>query len=94
MIASIAALKAVLFERVYRHPRVMNVMRAAEGVVHDLFSRCLSDPSAMPENWRLAAEDLEERRRARLVADYVAGMTDRYALAEHRRLFDETPELR
>ncbi|MGD9667535.1 MAG: deoxyguanosinetriphosphate triphosphohydrolase [Hyphomicrobiaceae bacterium] len=94
MVASIAALKAVLFERVYRHERVMNVMRAAEGVVLDLFARCLADPAAMPENWRQAAEGLNERRRARLVADYVAGMTDRYALAEHRRLFDVTPELR
>lgn len=94
MVASIAALKTVLFERVYRHERVMNVMRAAEGVVLDLFARCLADPAAMPENWRQAAEGLNERRRARLVADYVAGMTDRYALAEHRRLFDVTPELR
>lgn len=94
MVASMAALKAVLFERVYRHERVMGVMRAAEGVVLDLFSQCLADPSAMPGNWRRAAQGLGERRRARLVSDYVAGMTDRYALAEHRRLFDVTPELR
>lgn len=94
MLASIGALKAVLFERVYRHERVMQVMRAAEGVVLDLFGRCLAEPSAMPDNWRAAAVGLDERRRARLVADYVAGMTDRYALAEHRRLFDATPELR
>ncbi len=94
MVASIAALKAVLFERVYRHERVMSVMRAAEGVVVDLFMRCLAEPAAMPENWQRAAQGLGERRRARLVADYVAGMTDRYALAEHRRLFDVTPELR
>ncbi len=94
MAASIAALKVVLFERVYRHDRVMNVMRAAEGVVLDLFACCLADPAALPEDWRRAVARLDERRRARLVADYVAGMTDRYALAEHRRLFDVTPELR
>ena len=94
MIESIAALKAELFERVYRHERVMSVMRAAEGVVIDLFARCLFDTEAMPETWARAAADLSERRCARLVADYVAGMTDRYALAEHRRLFDATPELR
>lgn len=94
MIASIAALKDNLFARVYRHERVMRVMRAAEGVVLDLFGRCLAEPAAMPNNWRATAEDLVQRRRARLVADYVAGMTDRYALAEHRRLFDATPELR
>ena len=94
MIDGIIALKDVLFARVYRHERVMHVMRAAEGVVHDLFGRCLADPGAMPQNWQRAADGLGERRRARLVADYVAGMTDRYALAEHRRLFDATPELR
>lgn len=94
MVDSIAALKAELFARVYRHERVMQVMRAAEGVVLDLFGRCLADPDAIPPNWQRAADGLGERRRARLVADYVAGMTDRYALAEHRRLFDATPELR
>jgi dGTPase len=48
----------------------------------------------MQEAWARAAADLDERRRARLIADFVAGMTDRYALAEHRRLFDATPDLR
>jgi dGTPase len=48
----------------------------------------------MPEAWRRAAGALSERRRARVIADFVAGMTDRYAIAEHRRLFDVTPELR
>ncbi len=94
MIDSIKALKQVMFERVYRHERVMAVMRAAEGVVIDLFAHCLREPAAMPPNWQAAASGLPERRRARVVADYVAGMTDRYALAEHRRLFDLTPELR
>ncbi|MCB1506852.1 MAG: deoxyguanosinetriphosphate triphosphohydrolase [Hyphomicrobiaceae bacterium] len=94
MTENLLALKQELFARVYRHDRVMRVMRAAEGVVVDLFAHCLREPSAMPANWNAAAKDLPERRRARLVADYVAGMTDRYALAEHRRLFDATPELR
>jgi dGTPase len=48
----------------------------------------------MPGPWQAEAAGLNETRRARLVADFVAGMTDRYALAEHRRLFDVTPELR
>jgi dGTPase len=48
----------------------------------------------LPETWQAISESLEPRQRARLAADYLAGQTDRYAIAEHRRLFAETPELR
>ena len=94
MASDIARLKAFLFERVYRHERVMRVMRSAETIVRDLFGHYLSAPQAMQEAWAKVATSLDERRRARLIADFVAGMTDRYALAEHRRLFDATPDLR
>lgn len=92
--ADIVGLKSFLFERVYRHDRVMRVMRDAERVVADLFARYLADPAAMAESWYAASQRLAERRRARLIADFVAGMTDRYAIEEHRRLFDATPNLR
>lgn len=92
--ASIAALRAFLFARVYRHDRVMSVMRNAETIVRDLFTRYLADPSTLPHEWYEAATGLPPRRKARLVADFVSGQTDRYALAEHRRLFDATPDLR
>jgi len=94
MAEDIARLKAFLFERVYRHARVMRVMTAAGAIVSDLFARYLSEPQAMQEAWHKAAAGLDEHRRARLIADFVAGMTDRYAIAEHRRLFDATPDLR
>jgi dGTPase len=94
MASDIARLKAFLFERVYRHARVMRVMTGAEAVVRDLFQRYVAEPGAMQEAWHKASLRLDERRRARLVADFVAGMTDRYAIAEHRRLFDATPDLR
>jgi len=94
MAADIARLKGFLLRRVYRHERVMRIMRDAEGVVRDLFGRYLSEPSAMPPAWYAASRALSERRLARLVADFVAGMTDRYAIGEHRRLFDATPNLR
>ena len=94
MAADIARLKAFLFERVYRHERVMSVMRDAERIVGDLFARYMAEPAAMAEAWQAAAQRSRERRRARLIADFVAGMTDRYAIAEHRRLFDATPDLR
>jgi dGTPase len=92
--ADIARLKGFLLQRVYRHERVMRVMRDAEGIVRDLFARYLREPSAMPAAWHAAARGLDERRLARLIADFVAGMTDRYAIGEHRRLFDATPNLR
>jgi dGTPase len=90
----IARLKTFLFERVYRHERVMGVMRDAERIVGGLFARYMAEPHAMAEAWHAASRGLERRRRARLIADFVAGMTDRYAIAEHRRLFDATPNLR
>ena len=56
-----------------------------------LFEAYLSDPSTMPGNWAAKAGQGE---RARAVADYIAGMTDRFAIYEHARLFDGSPELR
>jgi dGTPase len=94
MAADIARLKGFLLRRVYRHELVMRVMRDAEGIVRALFGRYLSEPSAMPPAWYAASRALSERRLARLIADFVAGMTDRYAIGEHRRLFDATPNLR
>ncbi len=94
MAADLAALKAFLFGQVYHHPRVMRVMGAAETVITDLFQRYIDDPGCMPDAWARASAASEPRRRARLVADFVSGQTDRYAIAEHRRLFAATPELR
>jgi dGTPase len=92
--AAIVELRAFLFARVYRHPWVMGVMTRAESIVRDLFQRYLTDPACMPPEWESAGRNLNERRLARLVADFVSGQTDRYAMAEHRRWFDATPELR
>jgi len=87
-------LKNFLFANVYRHPRVMAVMADAEQVVRDLFERYMANPAELPGSWRAAAEADGPSPRAAVVADFVAGMTDRYALGEHRRLFDATPDLR
>jgi dGTPase len=87
-------IKAFLFANMYRHPSVMRVRRDAEQVVRDLFGRFLDDPAAMPAEWRAPGRPRDRAHLARRVADYIAGMTDRYALQEHRRLFDATPELR
>ena len=92
--AELAELRRFLFERLYRHPSVDCDMARAQTVVQDLMARYTADSTAMPRAWSDEASALDERRRARRVADFVAGMTDRYALAEHKRLFPATPELR
>ena len=99
MSAADAAIKGFLYPRMYRHERVMRVRREASAVVARLFDRFVSRPADMPGEWRAGAEDIlatpgGDARFHRLVCDYIAGMTDRYALAEHRRLFGEAPELR
>lgn len=94
MFDDLKKIRAFLFERVYRSPRVNKIVRAAEAVVQDLFGRYVANQTSLPATWQEAGTGLDEWRRARLIADFVSGMTDRYALAEHRRLFDVTPELR
>lgn len=93
MAEALTQIRAFLFARVYRSARVMRVMDRAQGIVRDLFGRYMADAGSLPVAWVAAATGLDARRRARLIADFVAGMTDRFALAEHRRLFDGTPEL-
>jgi len=87
-------IKAFLKRRMYRHARVMRVMDQAAGVIKSLFARYSALPEDLPAEWREGLADAEEAGRARRIADFIAGMTDRYALAEHARLFDSTPELR
>ena len=81
------AIKAVLTAAVYRNGAVMAVMGEAQTVVAALFRRYMADPSALPPDWRPGAEDAETVR-ARRVCDFLAGMTDRYAASEYRRLFE------
>ena len=90
----LADLRTFLFANLYRHPKVMDVMQGAEQIVQDLIHHYTREPSALPGPWRAGIEGLEHRQRMRRIADFVAGMTDRYAISEHRRLFDATPELR
>ena len=88
------AIKSFLWTSMYRHTRVMHVMDEAAGVVRDLFARYSAHPADLPGEWQERLSDMAEPARARRIADFIAGMTDRFALAEHARLFDTTPELR
>ena len=86
-------IKGFLYPRMYRHERVMRVMADAERVVRDLFGHYRAAPADLPEEWRegIGTSDADSARR---IADYIAGMTDRYALIEHAKYFKQTPELR
>ena len=85
-------LKQFLRQRVYRHYKVLRMTSKARRVLRELFQALFEDINLMPPEHRQAAERAEKEHgtagRARAVADYVAGMTDRYAILEHRRLFD------
>jgi dGTPase len=87
------ALKTFLFANLYRHPDVLRMRAEAERVVSDLFDAYFADPSLMAEGWREVLGRADEATKARHVADFLAGMTDPYAIKEHRRLFDHTPDL-
>jgi dGTPase len=93
MAAAEKELKAFLYKHLYRHSEVMRVRTYAEQIVRDLFDAYFADPRAMPDGWREGLDRAEDRIKARSVADFLAGMTDTYALKEHRRLFDHTPDL-
>ncbi|MBZ9987165.1 deoxyguanosinetriphosphate triphosphohydrolase [Mesorhizobium sp. BH1-1-5] len=93
MAAAEKELKAFLYKHLYRHPEVMRVRAEAERIVRELFDVYFADPRAMPDGWREGLDRAEDRIKARSVADFLAGMTDTYALKEHRRLFDHTPDL-
>lgn len=88
-----AAIKAFLFARMYRHPEVLAVRAKANAIVADLFAVFRSDPSRMPGDWRDGLEGANESRIARRIADYIAGMTDTYAVLEHGKFFERTPSL-
>ena len=89
--AADASIKAFLFPNLYHHPRLLRVRSDAERVVRDLFDRYTSRPNEMPREF---ADGGHGEGLARGAADYIAGMTDRFAIGEHRRLFASTPHLR
>jgi len=88
-------IKAMLFKRIYRHPEIMRIRAGAGQIVTDLFGAYMANPKEMQSHyWVDHIAGLAEPARARHVGDYLAGMTDTYAISAHRRLFDHTPDLR
>ena len=85
--------KRFLFAHVYRHEDVLAIRKLVARIVRELFQAYMEKPALMPDEWHEGLQDVETGVQARRVCDYIAGMTDRYAIEEHRRLFDDTPEL-
>lgn len=85
--AELKQIRAFLHQRMYRHWSVQRMRRKAKRVVWELFELFTGAPELMPSDWNLCAA-LDAGGRARVVADYIAGMTDRFALQEHRKLTD------
>ncbi|MCE9649332.1 MAG: deoxyguanosinetriphosphate triphosphohydrolase [Parvibaculum sp.] len=88
MSAHNATLKRFLFERMYRHYRVNRSMSKAKRIVRDLFELLHGEPELLPPEWQLGCDGKLGVKSARRVCDYIAGMTDKFAIEEHRRLFD------
>ncbi|MCE2481593.1 MAG: deoxyguanosinetriphosphate triphosphohydrolase [Alphaproteobacteria bacterium] len=87
MAARAGELRSFLYARMYNHDKQKHAHRKARRIVAELFALFLEHPDRLPKEWRQRREASDDMRGARLVADYIAGMTDRYAIDEHARLF-------
>lgn len=96
--ADLETLRDFLFTNMWRHYKVNRMTSKAKRVVTDLFDLFMAEPNTLPGDWQVygtqALNDMTKTDRARIIADYIASMTDRYAIIEHERLFDLGPILR
>ena len=83
-----AALKTFLMQRMYRHYKVNRSMSKAQRIVTDLFELLHREPDLLPTEWQEGCDGAGGLKTSRRVCDFIAGMTDRFAIEEHRRLFD------
>ncbi|RRN65595.1 deoxyguanosinetriphosphate triphosphohydrolase [Caulobacter sp. 602-1] len=87
MAEDLARLRAFLHERMYRHWRVNRTRSQARRILGEMFALFLKEPEVLPTIWFAKSQNRDEAGRARVVCDYIAGMTDRFAIEEHRKLF-------
>ena len=88
LLKQLIQIKEFLYEKMYRHWKVNRLRFKASRVIHELFNMFFEQPDILPEDWGNSAKLLGEEERARLICDYIAGMTDQYALMEYRKLTD------
>ena len=84
----VTALRHFLFDRMYRHWKVNRARSQAKRIVAELFALFTAEPEVLPPEWFRRQDGKDADGRARVVCDYLAGMTDRYAIEEHRKLFE------
>jgi dGTPase len=94
MIENNRVMQRFLSASMYRHPRVLEIMDRAQRVIRDLFNAFMNDEKLLPADWREDHPISDMSNYARQVCDFLAGMTDRYALDQHKRLFDLDPLFR
>jgi dGTPase len=87
MAEDLSALRLFLMERMYRHWKVNRTRSQARRILAEMFQLFMAEPEVMPTEWFQRAQHRDEAGRARLICDYIAGMTDRFAIEEHRKLF-------
>jgi dGTPase len=81
-------LKDFLRNNMYKHYRVNRMCSKARRIIKDMFTLFLNEPECLPTEWRKRTDGKKSQQTAELVCDFIAGMTDRFAIDEHRRLFD------
>ncbi len=81
-------LRAFLWNKMYRHWKVNRARSQAKRIVRELFDLFFTEPEVLPPEWRQRYEGVSDEKKARAVCDYIAGMTDRFAMTEHRKLFE------
>jgi len=87
MLEDLARLRLFLHTRMYRHSRVNRTRSAARRILRELFAVYMTEPDVLPEAWFVRADGRDDAGKARVVCDYIGGMTDRFAIEEHRRLY-------
>ena len=87
MLEDLGQLRLFLMERMYRHWKVNRTRSQARRMLAEMFQLFMAEPDVLPAEWFVRAEARDEAGRARVVCDYIAGMTDRFAIEEHKKLF-------
>ena len=90
---ALSQLRAFLFKNSWRHFKVNRMTSKSKHLLTELFERLLEEPNLLPTEWQTALENKGQVQQARIIADYVASMTDRYALLEYERIFEPGPIL-
>lgn len=94
ILVAIKSLQAFLMENMYRAKSVVKERVAAAQIIEDLFEIYLKSPENLPQDWQIDFNAAETEVSKRKIGDFIAGMTDRYAITEHQRLFASTPQMR